>query len=35
MNAIIFAIIHVGMALAALLLGVSVFLLFKEITKGK
>ena len=35
MNAIIFAIIHVGMALAALLLGVSLFILFKEITKGK
>jgi hypothetical protein len=35
MIAIIFAIIHVGMALAALLLGVFLFLLFKEVTKGK
>jgi hypothetical protein len=35
MTAYIFAIIHVGMSLAALLLGVSLYLLFKEVTKGK
>lgn len=34
MHSIIFTIIHVGVAIAAIVLGVSLFLLFKSVTKG-